>query len=298
MPAARADAEIAPMTAGDENFPVGSWLLPRALRSHVAVFYNFARGADDIADSPDLPAAEKYARLDGFEAALHGDAADDPATAPALRMRESLAETGIASRHCYDLLDAFRQDIATRRYADWEALMAYCARSANPVGRYLLDLHGETTELYTVSDPLCSALQVINHLQDAQDDLRRLDRVYVPQDWFAAAGIDARALDADRSSPALRGVLDRCLDGVDALLAQTAPLPTALRHRRLALESAAILSVAQDLAAALRVRDPLAGRVVQSRAAFVAHAARGILGTLIRRTVSRGPSSHAATPHP
>ncbi len=283
--------------AANENFPVGSWLLPRALRPHIMAFYRFARGADDIADNPDVPADVKRALLDRLDAALRGDSPTDPTTAFAHRMRESLAATGVTPRHCHDLLDAFRQDTSTRRYADWDGLMAYCTRSANPVGRYLLDLHGESPAHYAVSDPLCSALQIINHLQDAQDDLRRLDRVYVPESWLAAAETDVRALDADRSSPALRGVIDRCLDGVDALLVQAAPLPTMLRNRRLALESAAILSVAQDLAATLRRRDPLAGRVIQSRAAFVAHAARGVLGTLIRRAVSRRPSGYTAAGH-
>jgi len=270
--------------AGDENFPVGSWLLPPALRPHVAVFYRFARGADDIADNPDLAPDDKVARLDRLAAALRGEATDDPAAAMAHAMRASLQETGVAPKHCLDILDAFKQDATKTRYADWGELMAYCERSANPVGRYLLDLHGEDASGYAASDPLCSALQVINHLQDAQDDYRALNRVYLPQDWMAAAGTDVGALDAAACDASLRRVLDQCLDGVAYLLERARPLPFVLRSSRLALESAAILALADDLAAALRVQDPVAGRVAHSKLAFAAHAGAGALGALLKRT--------------
>ena len=130
--------------AGDENFPVGSWLLPARLRPHVAIFYRFARAIDDIADNPDLRPDDKIARLSRFEAAVTGAETDDPALATAHRMRESLAQSGVASQHCVDLVAAFKQDAIKPRYHDWSDLLGYCALSANPVGRYLLDLHGET----------------------------------------------------------------------------------------------------------------------------------------------------------
>ncbi|MDA0367356.1 MAG: squalene synthase HpnC [Proteobacteria bacterium] len=284
--------------AGDENFPVGSWLLPKALRPHVTVFYRFARGADDIADNPELAPDDKLARLDRLAAALRGETRDDPAAAIAHRMRESLATTGVSARHCLDILDAFRQDATMRRYADWDALMGYCARSANPVGRYLLDLHGEDSAGYAASDALCSALQIINHLQDAQDDFRSLDRVYVPQNWLAHEGIDASALEAARSDARLRRVFDRCLDGVDDLLVRARPLPVVLRSGRLALEAAAIWSVAHHLAAALRRRDPIAGRVAPSRAAFTLHAGAGVLSAMLRRSLARRPHKRIATRNP
>lgn len=271
--------------AGDENFPVGSWLLPAQLRPHVAAFYRFARGADDIADSPDLTPAEKVARLERLAAALKGAHRDDAAVGIAHTLRDSLAQTGVSAQHALDLLDAFTQDATQSRYADWDALMAYCARSADPVGRFLLDLHGEEAGGYAASDPLCSALQIINHLQDAKEDYRTLDRVYLPQDWLAAEGLDVRALGAPGCGAALRRVLDRCLDGVDELLDRARPLPLVLRSGRLSLESAAILALARDLAAALRVQDPIARRVAHSRAAFFVHSASGALGALIRRTM-------------
>jgi squalene synthase HpnC len=260
--------------AGDENFPVGSWLLPAALRPHVMAFYAFARAADDIADSPTLAAPDKLARLNRLGGALTGAAEADQPTAAALRA--SLGVTGVPARHALDLLDAFRQDATKRRYADWNELMGYCALSAAPVGRFLLDLHGEAPERYRESDPLCAALQVLNHLQDCQADYRNLDRVYLPQDALAAAGIGVAALAGRSASPALRQVLDRVLAGVDHLLVRARALPRRLRSRRLAAESAVILEIARRLAAELRRRDPLAERVELTRPQFLLTALQGL----------------------
>jgi squalene synthase HpnC len=261
--------------AGDENFPVGSFLLPPALRPKVAIFYAFARAIDDIADNPELSAEEKIARLDGFDRALTGNS-DDPAYAKAIRVRATMAGTGDIVRHCRDLILAFKQDAVKLRYKDWDDLMGYCIRSAAPVGRFLLDLHGCPRSGYPASDALCDALQVINHLQDCKDDFRRLNRVYLPSAWLEAEGAAAEELDRPASSPALRRVLDRCLDATGQLLRQAKPLPRLLPSRRLAMESAAILSLAEKLAAMLRRRDPLAERVTLTKPGFLLHAFIGV----------------------
>ncbi len=278
-------------SAADENFPVGSWLLPARLRPHVAVFYRFARGADDIADSPRLAPADKVARLDALAAALAGEH-DDPACAIALDLRASLAQCGVTPRHGLDLLSAFRQDAVKGRYADWGELMDYCARSASPVGRYLLDLHGEDPALYRHSDPLCDALQVLNHLQDLQDDLRALDRVYLPGDWLSEAGETVAALDRPAASPGLRSVIDRCLAATRPLLARSQPLAAGLVSRRLAMESAVIWRLAVRLAGRLDRADPIAGRVALSRGDFAAAGLGGVLAVLLRRRRS-GPAGVA-----
>ena len=265
-------------TARDENFPVGSWLLPARLRPHVHAFYLFARAADDIADSAELAPEDKVARLDGFAAAVVGEGGDDddPALEPARRMRRSLAETGLGPRHCLDLLAAFRRDATKLRYCDWADLMGYCALSASPVGRYLLDLHGEDARHgYAASDPLCDALQVLNHLQDCRADYLGLDRVYLPLDWLAAEGAEVAELGRGRASPALRRVLDRCLDGTDELLRRARELPARIRSRHLAAESAVILCLAERLSAELRRRDPLAERVEVGRAGWLLAGVRG-----------------------
>jgi len=262
--------------AGDENFPVGSRLLPAALRPHVMAFYAFVRAADDVADNPALPPDDKIARLEGFARALTGSAAEAAALPKAVALRASLRATGVSPRHALDLLAAFTQDATKLRYRDWGDLLGYCALSARPVGRYLLDLHGQPAALYALSDPLCDALQVLNHLQDCRDDYRKLDRVYLPLDRFAAAGIGVEELDRPQASPALRRVLDDTLTGVDRLLCAADGLPRALTSRRLAAEAAVILAIAQRLAALLRQRDPLAERVELGRAALLPCGLRGL----------------------
>jgi squalene synthase HpnC len=255
--------------ARDENFPVGSWLLAPRLRPHIALFYAYARAIDDIADNPDLAPADKVARLEEFEAAITGKVKGTPGFDKADRLRRSLLETGVGPVHCVDLVSAFKQDATKLRYRDWDDLMDYCNRSAAPVGRYLLDLHGESKDGYAASDALCNALQVINHLQDCKVDYLRLDRVYLPLDWMAAARVDVAELGAAETRPGLRKVLDHALDGVDDLLAVARELPGKLKSRRLAMESSAIVCIAERLTRLLRQRDPVAERVQLSPPAFL-----------------------------
>ncbi len=269
--------------AADENFPVGSWLLPARLRPHIATFYAYARAIDDIADNPDLEPADKVARMDGFARAVSGVDTADPAFRKAHEIRRSLAETGVSHRHCVDLTRAFKQDAVKLRYDDWTDLMAYCKLSAAPVGRYLVDLHGESSAAYPSSDALCNALQVLNHLQDCGDDYKALDRVYLPRDWMAAAGAGVEALGGSRTTTALRRVLDQCLDGTDALLELADTLPGRLRNLRFALEAAVIVAMAHRLSAELRRRDPLAERVALTKTQFAACGAWGIGRVLFRR---------------
>jgi squalene synthase HpnC len=262
--------------ARDENFQVGSWLLPAALRPHVAAFYAFVRAADDIGDNPALAPDDKIARLDAFAHALTGPEDAAAALPKAQALRASLAATGVTPQHALDLLAAFKRDATKLRYRDWQDLLGYCALSASPVGRYLLDLHREQAELYAYSDPLCDALQVLNHLQDCQDDFRTLNRVYLPLDSFSAAGIEVGELDNASASPAVRQVLDRALDGVDQLLETARDLPRVLASRRLAAESGVIVAIARRLAVELRRRDPLAERVELSRPQFLLCGVKGL----------------------
>ncbi len=268
--------------AGDENFPVGSFLLPAALRPHVATFYAYARAIDDIADNPELAVGDKLARLEGFEQAVLGNQ-DDPAYAKAVAMHQSLSETGIAPVHCQDLIAAFKQDAVKRRYDDWDELMDYCLRSAAPVGRYLLDLHGETTKAYPYSDALCSALQVINHLQDCKEDFLTLDRVYLPGDWMQAEGVHVGALAADGASEGLLRVIRAAARATGELLASARLLPGELASRRLAMESAVILRLAEKLTARLLHEDPVARRVELSRPQFVRCGIAGLLDVVLGR---------------
>lgn len=265
--------------AGDENFPVGSRLVAPQLRPHFLAYYAFARATDDIADAPCLAPEEKIRRLDAFEAVLEGRARG---LSKAEALAASLAATGISTVRATDLLVAFRADATKTRYRSLAELLAYCRYSADPVGRFLLDLHREDPALYPASDALCTALQILNHLQDMGEDLARLDRAYVPLDWLEAEGETVRALAARRVSPGLRRVMDRLLDEVDRLL-DTADGLVALSTRSLAGEAAAIRALARRLAARLRREDPLATRVQLSRADFAAALGRGLVASLLRR---------------
>ncbi|MEE8372050.1 MAG: squalene synthase HpnC [Sphingomonadales bacterium] len=276
--------------AGDENFPVGSFLIAKSLRPHVAIFYAFARAIDDIADDPGLPADEKISRLDGFKAAIEGSN-PDPAYGKGHRIARSLDQTGVSRRHCLDLISAFKQDAVKGRYSDWYELMDYCDRSAAPVGRYLLDLHGEDRAAYRYSDALCNALQVINHLQDCQDDYLSMDRVYLPGDWLAGAGATVEELSGQQSSPALLSVIRRCAERTSLLLAEARLLPAALRSRRLAMESAFIVRIGLKLNRMLAVADPLAARVELGKLQFLVSGLSGALPVLLtHRAGAKAPN--------
>jgi len=263
-----------------ENFPVGSWLIRRALREHVHAFYRFARTADDIADAPDLAADEKIRRLDRLAAVLDGAPGDDAPVAAT--MRASLAATRVPAAHCHDLLAAFRQDAVKSRYANWGELVGYCRLSAMPVGRYLLDLHGESRETWPASDALCTALQVINHLQDCADDFRQLDRVYIPADMLAAEGLDVSVLRAPVTDRAFRQVLDDVLELTEPLVERSRALPGGIRSAGLRRESAVIVALAVRLCDALARRDPLAERVKLSKIEIAKAALTGLVGGVER----------------
>ena len=275
-------------TASGENFPVGSFLLPAKTRPHVAAFYALARAADDVADDAALDPGEKTARLDLFERTLASALEEGPPEA--LAHRRSAEATGVPVRHALDLIRAFRQDTVKSRYASWDDLMGYCALSASPVGRFLLDLHGEEPALRRHSDPLCDALQVLNHLQDLGSDYLELDRVYLPGDWMRAQGAAVSDLGRDSASPQLRGTIDQCLDGCEELMARARALPLRLRSTRLSMETAVVARLADRLIALLRAGDPLAARIAPARADFLRCGVRGAFAGLLR---SRGAGRQA-----
>ncbi|TVQ38674.1 MAG: squalene synthase HpnC [Geminicoccaceae bacterium] len=266
--------------AGSENFPVASWLIPRELRPHAMAFYTFARAIDDVADS-DLSPEEKRFRLKAFDAAL--ERPDEGGPRAALALARSLAVTRVSARHGRDLIRAFLRDVDQGRYRDWDDLMSYCALSAAPVGRYLMDLHGEDAALHEGSDQLCAALQVINHLQDCGDDYREMDRVYIPEPWLRAEGLGVEVLAEAEAVPGLRRVWDRLLDETQVLLAHSKPLAARIQSRGLALETAAIQALAQRLVAELRRRDPLRERVVLGRGTMAWVGLAGAFGAWRRR---------------
>jgi squalene synthase HpnC len=270
----------------DENFPVASWLIEPRHRGAILAFYDFVRTADDIADHATLAAAEKLTLLDRLEEALLGRGSEPAADA----LRAVLATRSLSSRHALDLLAAFRLDVTKLRYADWDDLIGYCRLSAMPVGRYVLDVHGESQALWPANDALCAALQIINHVQDCARDFRALDRVYLPEDMLAARGVSVEDLAAPVASPTLAASLRDVAARTAKLLADSAPFAGAIANRRLGLEVAAIQHLAEVLNHRLLHRDPLSQRVHLGNTGFAVVALGGVLRGIFRRTLGR--------PHP
>jgi squalene synthase HpnC len=242
----------------DENFPVASKLIAARHRPAIFAFYRFARTADDVADHATASPAEKLALLEQMRATLAGEAEVD---APSAALREVLRERSLSPQHGLDVLEAFRRDVTKLRYADWDDLMDYCRYSAAPVGRMVLDIHGEPRTTWPVNDALCAALQVINHLQDCAEDRRELDRVYLPEADLVAAGTSVAAFDEAQASPELKSVIRALARQTQDLLAQSRPFANQIADSRLRMEVAFIQRVAEDLAARLTLRDPLSERV-------------------------------------
>jgi len=237
-----------------ENFPVASVLIAPCFRPPVMAFYKYVRFADDISDHETTPPEEKLRLLEEMRATLAGESDVSP---EGLRLRASLAERSLSTVHAFDLLEAFRRDCTKLRTADWDDLIDYCRYSAMPVGRFVLDVHGESRDLWPANDALCAALQVINHLQDCAKDYRTLNRVYLPEDALSAAGARVEDLAAPQASPALKAVIHSLAAKNAELLARARPFARGIRDGRLALEVDLIQTLAEDLNAKLMRRDPL-----------------------------------------
>ena len=278
-------------THRDENFPVASWIIHPRHRALILAFYNFVRTADDIADHATLPADEKLRYLDLFEAELLGQGDTQP---EAVILRHALAARGMPPRHALDVLVAFRMDVTKLRYENWDDVIHYCRYSAMPVGRFMLDVHGESTSTWAASDALCAGLQINNHLQDCAKDYRNLNRVYLPRDALAASGATVEMLGEAKSQPALLRCLQALAVRTEALLGDSKPLAADVKDFRLGLEISVIQAFADKIVGMLRVRDPLSERVHLSPLELLAQSFGGIASEVARRAIGRRPLSNPA----
>ncbi len=260
-------SEAAALSSGkghhDENFPVASFLIAPQHRAPVLAFYRFVRTADDVADNPKASPEEKLRLLEDMRLSLMGASEVSP---EGVALRQILEERRLTTDHAADLLEAFRRDVTKLRYADWGELMDYCRYSAMPVGRYVLDVHGESPETWPLNDALCAALQVINHLQDCGKDYRDLDRVYLPLDTMGKHGTDPSALKAEVAMPALKAVIAELAEKNAELLKISATFAGRIKDLRLGLEVAIIQRFAEDLNTKLLSRDPLSQPVHHKKA--------------------------------
>lgn len=215
-----------------ENFPVASLILPRRLRTPVRAIYAFARAADDVADEGEATAEQRLANLQVFRSKLHaidrGDTPDDPIFAP---LADAIRRHGLALQPFHDLLDAFAQDCVQTRYGHFGEVMAYCRKSANPIGRLLLMLYGDSDPKHQAwADGICSALQLINFLQDVAVDYRK-GRVYLPQDEMAKFGVSERQIAEGWVDGLWQQFMKTQIERARRMLKAGAPLGLALRGR-------------------------------------------------------------------
>jgi squalene synthase HpnC len=275
----------------DENFPVASWIIHPRHRALILAFYNFVRTADDIADHATLPAQDKLALLDLLEAELLGKGDTQP---EAVNLRRALAERAMAPRHALDVLIAFRMDVTKLRYENWDEVIHYCRYSAMPVGRFMLDVHGESTSTWAASDALCAGLQINNHLQDCGKDYHNLNRVYLPRDALEAAGASVETLGAGRAPAPLLQCLHSLAARTELLLNESKPLAAEVKDFRLGLEIAVIQAFADRIVRLLKVRDPLSERVHLNPVELAAFSIGGVTGEMARRAIGLHPQSKPA----
>ncbi len=234
-----------------ENFPVASILMPKRLRKPVAAIYHFARAADDIADEGDQPDAERLRHLDEFRAELARIAAGETPLTPLFRhLAAEIAEFALPLQPFHDLLDAFSQDVVKKRYANFDELLDYCRRSANPVGTLLLHLYEEATPTnFAYSDAICTSLQLINFWQDVAKDYA-IGRIYVPQNDMAQFGVNEEQIAQAISDDSWRALMQFQADRARAMMILGAPLGSILTGR-IGLEMRMII------AGGLRILDKL-----------------------------------------
>jgi squalene synthase HpnC len=278
-------------THRDENFPVASWIIHPRHRALILAFYNFVRTADDIADHATLASDEKLRYLDLLEKELLGEGDSQK---EAVNLRQALAARAMPPRHALDVLVAFRMDVTKQRYENWDEVIRYCRYSAMPVGRFMLDVHGESVSTWAASDALCAGLQINNHLQDCAKDYKNLNRVYLPREALAASGATVEMLGETKSQPRLLQCLHALAVRTEALLNEGKSLAAEVRDVRLGLEISVIQAFADRIVEMLKVRDPLAERVHLGKLELLGLTIGAVASGLARRAGGRDSLSKPA----
>ncbi len=249
-----------------ENFPVGSWLLSKKLRPQILIFYKFARAADDIADSPNLNSKEKIRRLDLFVKAIQSN---DIKIYKVDNLKEVCIKNKIKINHALNLLKAFKQDAVKKRYRNWSELINYCKYSAVPVGRFVIDLHKERKISYKYSDPLCIALQILNHIQDCKEDYNKINRVYLPLTFLKKHNVRLQQLKKNRIEKNLRLTINDVLLHTEKLINEADKYKKVMKNKKLSKETAFILEIAKSLLKLLKKKDPLRNKIVLNKFDYI-----------------------------
>ena len=259
-----------------ENFPVGSWLLSQKIRFKILIFYKFARAADDIADSANLSSNEKIKRLNLFKKAIESNKSNKIKISKVEDLRKICIKNKIKINHALNLLKAFKQDAIKKRYKNWSELIRYCKYSAVPVGRFVIDLHKEKQKAYKYSDPLCIALQILNHLQDCKEDYENLDRVYLPMQFLKKYNVKLSQLKKNVTEKNLRLVFNEILKNTEKLIIEAGNNKKNMKHIHLSLETSFILEIAKKLLQLLKNNDPLKKKVMLKKFDYIYCFAKGL----------------------
>ena len=259
-----------------ENFPVGSWLLSPKIRFKILIFYKFARAADDIADSANLSSNEKIKRLNLFKKAIESNKSNKIKISKVEDLRKICIKNKIKINHALNLLKAFKQDAIKKRYKNWSELIRYCKYSAVPVGRFVIDLHKEKQKAYKYSDPLCIALQILNHLQDCKEDYENFDRVYLPMQFLKKYNVKLSQLKKNVTEKNLRLVFNEILKNTEKLIIEAGKNKKNMKHKHLSLETSFILEIAKKLLQLLKNNDPLKKKVMLKKFDYIYCFAKGL----------------------
>ena len=272
---------ISKKSFNDENFPVSSFLIDSKKAMHIRNFYHFARISDDIADNMLLDSSEKIKILKYFDNLLLERKENN------LKFMNNLIFTlnnqNLSSENPRKLLKAFLMDSTKLRYKNWDELINYCNHSASPVGRFVVDLHlknhshEKIKKIYLGTDRLCNCLQILNHLQDIKEDFERLNRIYLPMDYFKYEKLGIRSLKQNFAVDPLQRIIKKCLTKVDIILSESEKYLMTITNKKLLRETMVIFLIAKKLSKLLAKNDPLKKKIKLSRIDLIFCFFKGII---------------------
>ena len=270
-------------TFTDENFPVASFIVKKDIQKYIRTFYFFARMADDIADHPKLSSSEKVKILLYFDNALKFNKTTKIEVLN--NMMDLFPELPFGRKYSRNLLKAFLMDAKGKIYNNWNDLLFYCKYSANPVGRFVIDLvhlkesvnNTQLSKIYSASDFLCTSLQIINHIQDCKKDFINLNRIYIPKSLFKKYNISKKNLKHEKSSLNFKNLTIEIIDKIEAILQNCHSGLSLIKPWRLRKETLIILNIAKRLCYLLKKEDPLKKNVKLSRIDLIFCFIKGII---------------------
>ena len=195
-----------------ENFPVASFLIPGEIRKDIAIVYWFARTADDLADEGNADSEERLKSLNDFERELSSAINSKSNNIYFLLLNETIIKRNLTHQYFFDLLSAFKQDVIKNRYNNFAEILDYCKRSANPVGRIILEINNiRDEEANKLSDKICTALQLTNFYQDTKIDYKK-GRIYYPLDELKELGITENMFELNENNVHISALVKQSVD--------------------------------------------------------------------------------------